>query len=405
MDPVGSIDLLRTTLGMFFKARLRCFLGARPASPESPQGKYRTAVFDLFLLGATESEERRKAVIADFMNGDWCNEGGYVEHFCPHGHCINKEHCLKRFQNDVVMALLPHSLPTFPRHRWTGGEKALDWAGLLASLGVLREPIIVWMACLRENRTPQESDFAPKLVQEGWEHDEIEIEPATVETNSEDVDWKAFHAKLRRNGERFARANPVDRLVLMRVAMTPLVDLLHRFGAMGDRGWEQKNMADAAAGLPFKYRIVECYQGSLTKPFFQQVAARLFDESSWPALRQDGKTEANSLMSFLLLSRAGAVITHLVSAQHTTYPFKLFGVLSDPEHMSEMVASDARCLMCTFTLKRLESFGLCPRYFSESASPGAGAVLVDSGRLSAANPNLEARGGLQSTVRPESCKW
>lgn len=124
MEPAGNIDLLRSCLRCMFAAWLRVHFGARPTGMSSTAGTHRAAVLDLFLSDNTEKTERRKAMISDFLNGDWHNAAREVQHWCAPGNSVNRVHCLKLFQHDVVMALPPRSLQFFPRRRSTGAEKS-----------------------------------------------------------------------------------------------------------------------------------------------------------------------------------------------------------------------------------------------------------------------------------------
>ncbi len=63
---------------------------------------------------------------------------------------MNKDILKEYFVNEVVEALTPHLCPIFPRHRWTGSDRTLNFILLLSHMhNLLQEVGPRWVAKVR----------------------------------------------------------------------------------------------------------------------------------------------------------------------------------------------------------------------------------------------------------------
>jgi hypothetical protein len=315
-------------------------------------------LLDLF-IGKDEHlslrDQQRKLIISDFLNGDL--SGHSVVHHCPPGHCPTRKRCLEFFQQEVTDALIPGNMPTFARHRWTGFEKAVDWAGLLAACGLFDQIFPVWVDCLRKHRKPVVADFETEDGDAiGFQTQSFCDTPAFGDM-PEDLDWTAFNEVCRKDVITYASSSPLWRLVLMRVGMTPHVALMHRALQMADSGYDRGVHADIADGKPGRFRLLDLHKGVLTAPYFEACVARLFDESFWAVLPENRRTSESALQAFALISRAAAVTHLLMADRHKGFPYKLFQLIEDSSDETVDSLLQFPCTRDPFSNDYITAFG------------------------------------------------
>jgi hypothetical protein len=149
----GSFAALRRGVRIYLQERLVVRHGMWPPDRTSREYLQKTALMSLFapVTGDHGSDNAaRSFILLKHLNGDWSTPFTVI-HFCPMGCCPGDTAAdLARHKSliiaDVVMALLPHTMPIFSRSRWIGEDEANAFAGFLFSVNtVFAEVIPCWV--------------------------------------------------------------------------------------------------------------------------------------------------------------------------------------------------------------------------------------------------------------------
>ena len=122
---VGStMSLLRAGLREHLKQNLVIKHGMRSEAST----KRCKALAQLF-LSKSEVQHHRKA-IETLLNGDW-SVSPQIEHYC-NGCCATPAETLQKLYDFIAPALARSAPHVFPRHKWAGADRTLDWIGLFS---------------------------------------------------------------------------------------------------------------------------------------------------------------------------------------------------------------------------------------------------------------------------------
>lgn len=136
LESAGSTESLRQALQQIFLDELEIVYDS---VPKGDVLRHRVAVYDAFLqIPITDDRSKhfswkvrkRRFILSYFANSDL--SGDAITHFCEFSCCSSPQETMRRFQTDVVWALIPHKMPVLSRKSWTGAKEATAWAGLLA---------------------------------------------------------------------------------------------------------------------------------------------------------------------------------------------------------------------------------------------------------------------------------
>lgn len=200
------------------------------------------------------------------FNGDW--RGSEVQHFCPPGCCsFGRQQTIEKFESELLPLMFSCSLPLWPRHRWMGSDRALDWSGLTLPVhNLLLYVAIAWAKCMKEKRDPVRTDSelfesgvgflvaaVPLDVPEEVEAPVVERVPARVGVQQQHVvheanlqivlaadaprvatiDWAEVNAKCRVDAIEWVSSRPWPRIIIMSVCMEPFRRLFLKLVALG----------------------------------------------------------------------------------------------------------------------------------------------------------------------------
>ena len=321
----------------------------------------------------------QKTILAHFFRGDIDNQE-VVEFWSPTP--IPKTQVLRMYKRLVIPMLVPAVCPLFPRSRWIGAELCTSWAGILASLHGLLQPLLLkWGAPQGlPTRQLQRPALSLKTFADGWqtvasadaaegpfdahaeesawaeppEYDPMsagDAEKELLDHATGNVDWAKINASTKLRCARWA--NHVDTratLVAMRACMHPCLALMHGLLSQAGAKWERKQQC-ASSGR--SYRVLEAPRLSSDSMRMLMQAFR----SPVPALAwQDQKRRIRVLM-FRLLVSAGGALHHLLGNADAGYPFKLFRLaLPGNPYLAEELFKDPPCLYDELTAKVLSDY-------------------------------------------------
>ncbi|CAK0851008.1 unnamed protein product [Prorocentrum cordatum] len=383
----GSMDRFRQVCTTFFEARLRVFRGALPPPPASAEMRHRTAVLDLFLpiRGSSPLGHRqRRATLEDLLQGDW-SISGEPQHYCPPGHCRGSaDEIASNLAPILTTALFPCTLPLWPRHRWTGSDKAMDWAGLgLACHGILSEVLPVWVRCVQLKRdacvadfkrSHHDADLDDKGFMDSYEHDVGDNMGLVADDPNS---WAQFQARCRINAKDFASADPSGTLVLCRRCMTPQIELMNSYFGQSGEEWAQQEQFKAVNQDMILTRVVACHRGEMTAGYETRVRDLLFNAEPWGVLLHRHRTEASRGLACRMLLRGAAYTKSLVIDVHEAFPFRLFSLLDSPtEEHAQAILDTPKSLRDTFTDQHLAQYNTPAALVSEDSLSRLGAVSV-----------------------------
>ena len=229
----------------------------RPSDDRAEE--YREQVYAMFLstdlareadvLQLQDRRAQQKAVLSRFLCGDL--QDPCVHFYTGSVHATEDQllHVLKTF---VIPALVPSAMPTYARHRWLGGEQAVDYVGLIESHHNLFSRTIRRMYKLE---TIPEPICGPML--QGWAAVEAEVlqnaqrEDAAVDAfleadealnegpNSQDAQgWAEFNKSMQKKLQSWT-CHDLAVLSLLRRVMTISANLLQRLLKRSSQQWDK----------------------------------------------------------------------------------------------------------------------------------------------------------------------
>ena len=336
--------------------------------------EYRLEVYDLYLsidnisrLSDTSKHTTRRKVqrmILDwFLSGDLQDESAVF--FYPRGMDIDVENVVRTF---IVPALIPITLPVFPRHRWVGGDIAVDWLGLVQSHHGLLKPVLMKISLLvSDSKKPQSGSEAPSgLGVRTWgdefnsmlalldakrrhdadeTHDHIptpvtglppDMQQAVDEQEGGDDKqqvWAEMNKSFKRKVHAWASDRDLNVLCIIRHGMHIFGDLFRGFFYLSGEKFEQDQQYKMSQGLPRSYRLSEAYLGTHVAAAFVSINASF--HKTPPALPARSMTVRMKVLMFQLLSRGAGALEYFLRSVEKGCPYILFGALANPSAAHE----------------------------------------------------------------------
>ncbi len=118
------------------------------------------------------------------------------------------------------------------------------------------------------------------------------------------ADWAEFNRKNRVGSKSFASSYPLAHLIILKMSHDPLLKhvlapLLH----MAGNKWDIKNLAEAAAGKAYRFRLLDLARDYGFASFFGVVRDNIRNRNKWSALPPQSRSTAMSTWAFRLISR------------------------------------------------------------------------------------------------------
>ena len=130
--------------------------------------------------------------------------------------------------------------------------------------------------------------------------------------------------------------------MLIVITMTPQINLRASFLDEGSQAWDFKRMAGAMHGMSSKFRITSAFEGTRALTFFDQIKSLFMppspDQSSWQVLSESQRSRAASSTAFAMLAKACCGFHHMIFTVQHGYPYKLFGIVLNPDLVDEIIA-------------------------------------------------------------------
>ncbi|CAE7200397.1 unnamed protein product [Symbiodinium microadriaticum] len=272
---------------------------------------YREAVYAAFLgLDVCRPQDKKslrsrtasqKAVLEYFMCGDL--QGEAVQVF-TRGLDATQPEVMALVKHAIIPALLPGSMPSYARHRWLGGELAVDYLGLLEGHNKLFSCTVRRMFAAGPQQQLPHS--VPALT--GWEaledaivqHAEAqdedkgkddkdqEAEEAAAKVMESELDpasvaeagWVEFNKSMQDKMKRWALGYDLAMLSLMRCILGISARLMYRLLQRSSSNWDQEQQSKLLTAEGRSYRASEAFlKGDIEACFVQLHKA--FHEELW----------------------------------------------------------------------------------------------------------------------------
>jgi hypothetical protein len=366
-----SLALRAGTAMRQFRAALRAVLLEKlvvlRGESSREASEHRASVLSVFVSRGPHLRART-ATLATCLNGDWQNRNR-AEVYLPHGATDNKK-VRTKLVSLVVWALTSRAPPTYPRHRWTGADEALDYVGLMQSVhGLASSAFLRWLAGRRDGEqksgTVPPADHADRLPVgdepvAGGPEPHVEGEGADDREGghieSGPKTWAEENEANRRGAQQFIVSREIDLVAPMRVVMGPLAELLREYLFFGGGRWECQQRHTATQATPDgtgvagerKLRLLVAAANELEHKFEQAVVALQGTRGVWQITHPTTRTSATTALIFRLLHRSRSAVFQLLTRHHDGFPFKLFTVLSHPERVDE-ISQAPDCLLDPFS--------------------------------------------------------
>ena len=328
---------------------------------------HKELLLNVFFTGNNALAMTQRAVVTVVANGDWRNRT-QVEHFIKPDHTepINLEEIAKVMESALTYVFIARRPDTFPRHRWTGGDQAIDFPSRMECVHQLLSWTFVKFASRygTPSSNPNMSAFvgndvvsplAATVADVPFQNVEIP-EPSTghapgiglpesssstaprSQRDSHEPITAAQHAHDRRIGLQFVLNKPYTNLVAMRLVVEPLRTLLSKHFSISGEDFEVHQRSRVAQALggghPGVVRdfMVTIAAHNTFEEEYRNDLERLFkNQAQWGLVADKDCNAFMRSLVFKLLSRQGSLIWQLVGFTHTTFPLRMFRLLHQPE--------------------------------------------------------------------------
>lgn len=275
----------------------------------------------------------------------------------------------------------------YNRHRWTGLDLCLDYLGRLSVMnGLLEDAFLEFAKSFhtgfpgdQAGRSADIASNAPSLShitsggrEQGIDGGEVlvalpEAAPGDsigIETNlgegagGDTSTWQEERVQNRRAALAFMMDSPLEKLVLLRLAVEPLRSLLTAKFMVASPEWDAKSRCadlpssadggEAPGDERAQFRVLVSALNVHERQALDKLSLLFKEESLWELMPQDSHREDVSTLAFRVLSRQGGLIEQLLMDGHRRYPFRLFTALLS-EREAERLSADPQCIKDQFS--------------------------------------------------------
>ena len=395
-------------------SRLQVLHGA----PTRAAQRYTSSVLTMFAQRGPNIDQKR-LLLQLCPNGDW--RAQQVQYY------VDPTGCGPQAESDVVdfvvaglaSALVSSQPPLYPRHRWTGADRATDEVALVECVhklmsttflryaasftsGAVRRSLLeagLRLSAYGPGRRPELEAPLPAGGEQGGAGGDGLAEQGGNEARGPDAqqDWAAINANYRRQAVRFfvGDRSPLGKLMLQRCLMEPLRAYLAKQFDLASADFERRESAKLAAALSRgetgagarAYRLSLVASGAVDRVFFDQTRV-LFDCANlWSALPPSCLTVSFRALAFRGISRQACAFHELLARTHEGFPHQVFKLLGSPDHAEALDAVD-ECLLDPWTRSMKRAYGFQSADFLHILAGVAQSLAVDISVLEAKHATI-----------------
>ena len=360
MSGAGSVETFRRHLLATMKDMLRLY------HTEPPGGRvqaHRNAIYDLYLgsdnlsraegtQAVQQRREHQRFVLDKFLAGDYQDTSRVC--FYSRGKALTFQDAETILEELVVPALIPTSLAMFPRHRWLGGELAIDQLGLIqATHGLLAKVLLRMTAHVAQMPAAPELEkvadawdgtvdaalacAVSKQAEDGSHANGEPGEAALPATQQDNVrDWSALKKSCQQKVRHWAEVRDLNVLVVIRTAMSIVTGLLHSLLKKAGPAWERLQQHAASQGRPRKYRVSVFALGTDLDRALARVATIM--HSPIQALPARSWRMGFKVLLLRMLARVAAALEFFLRSACQKAPYLVFRLLDSDQVVRESTA-------------------------------------------------------------------
>lgn len=377
----NAMKRFRSCMREEIASRFRVLSGA----PTQEAERHKQRVLRLFVSHGARLPMRR-LLLSLCPNGDWRHD--MVEYYPPIGQeRRTDEEYLEHVTAGVIAAVCSCQPCTYPRHRWTGADLAIDSLGIIEAVHKLLSTTFERFTSSFEHGSrarqvltsgarasvaasrPHAADDAGDQFRGGGARPceaqnetmtemIIADEAAQQPSGGQERSWAEINASHRRIALTWVQSDPLAKIMLQRLVLEPLRQVLvAQFATAGD-DFEQKQRSKLAQamqdGAPVtfgsrKYRLTIAAEGGVETKCFAQIHTLFAEAAMWEIFPRTAYTVRFRSLAFRMLSRAGCVVKQLLEFPHQSFPYRLFLLLSNPGKAQEL-ADVPECLLDGWSL-------------------------------------------------------
>ena len=172
----------------------------------------------------------------------------------------------------------------------------------------------------------------------------------------------------------FQQSGPA-RLLMLRMCLSPQVELMESVLVENEVGWETEQLSHSEAGEPRSYRalkhVLSCWGDGRFQQFLRKSKNIAESDTLW---KHTLHTEGNATDILRMCSRASCVLMDLVMMKALSFPLLLFSLLHD-DSQTELILTyhqDYPCCLDSFSKSFLDKFPTA----EQLASPEARHILT-----------------------------
>ena len=352
----GTISVFRRCLRRVL-ARDLVLIRDRPSADAMA---YKEAMMDLFLGDKLQNAQVR-AVVGRCASGDWRRRGRF-EYLATGAE--TRAEVLKLLYTHLVPAIVGHAPRTFPQHRWTGADLALQDYGLLCLIhdlfGSAYREFMENFGGLEQHPQPGEDDVgmegegdAGRLGEAGIGQEDLRYRDAKRHYRGAAWQWASSPVRDRDLVLAATVVRPMNTYMVQEIAAAAAISMTkathERLQTMLATG-NLKGFLESA-----RWPLLEAALGAKDRTALNSIAA-LDDPACYSAWPEDWYTVATRTKLFKCLSRQAAAIHELLATKHKACPYMVFRLISDPAAAQAELDGTCRSAMDDFTTGFLEAY-------------------------------------------------
>jgi hypothetical protein len=357
----GSAMLsMRKQLRLFFRSNLKYVKGTPP--PENLEKV--KLLLDTFCSESDKPTRLRRTIIEILVT--WDIHSTDITHIC-NGCCSSYEDCLSKFEGYFVQAVCGRAPHIYPRHRWTGQEKPINWIGLFEGISRLFSVVFQEFAAAKSTSSgaaipkaeapalfsailDQAGADAADIAGEAASNLESEVPAGVAGADPSASTWEqqqAANAARARSVQKWCHGDgPLADVILTKRVLEPQAHLMYTMLILGGDVWQNTQQGaellgiqqgKCGTGLLRKYRILIAAQQVLETELMDAVARLMVSGERWAVMPLTARTAEVRSKAFSALSMTLCLANEL-KVRHRSYPFKLFLLLLDTKIKDEILS-------------------------------------------------------------------
>ena len=285
----------------------------------------------------------------------------------------------------VAKALYPCATKMFPRGRWVNSLESVNEVTLLMNVhGIFRRSVPIWLNKMKGKGCillPVVRTAAESRAVMNWEiSSESDGEPEDSKQDAKNVEPGSAedHAKQQQAAKQLALRNPMDEFVVMSVASTLGLHVMHRCEEVSGEEWDKKQFHECLQSGSLQSRMALAASGNLSTSAYEKASSLAHSSGCWKLLRPLGRTVRMASLAWGCIAMFMATLSQLCFQLWEKFPYKMWKLLVEPtEDMALEILGTPKCLLDSWSRRLLKRFNTVRKLLSGTLR----AILIALGIL------------------------